>query len=162
MSNSMIRLQIALGTLVCSIVGCSPTVEKGKPFSFPREKDSVLFGVNSVTESSMTNRYGKPVDGLVLHEASLIRNAAELANSTHQHFVIFENFLLGNGVRGRYWQQQSEKRRDLGLPVMDIRASAVTIVTVSFNRVVVESKSSQAAHVQISVDTNDFARPFTP
>lgn len=155
-------LQIAAVALLGVLLGCSPVSETGKPLNFPKEKDATLFGVGSVTESTMTNQSGKPMDGVVLQDASLIRNAKELAASKHQHYVLFRGFLLGNALTGRYWQQQSEKQNGLGLPVMDTRSSVVTIVTVDANGIVTHSKSVHVAHARISVDTNDFARPFTP
>lgn len=158
----MIRLQIAVVAPLGVLLGCSPVSETGRPLTFPKEKETTLFGVGSVTQSIMTNRSGRPIDGVVLHDASLIRDANELAASKHQHYVVFRGFLLGNTLTGRYWQQQSEKHKGLGLPVMDTRSSAVTIVTVNSNKVVTQSKAVYVAHAQISVDTNDFARSFTP
>jgi hypothetical protein len=156
------RLQIVIGALLVVILGCGSEPETGKPLSFPKEKDATVFGVRTITESTITNRFGKPIDGLVLLDASLIQNAEDLASSKHQHYVVFRDFLLGNGVRGRYWQQQSEKQKGLGLPEMDSRSTVVTIVTVNLNGIVTESRSLRASHVQISVDTNDFSRSFTP
>ena len=158
----MIRLHIAVVALLGVLLGCSPVSEIGKPLNFPKNKDVTLFGVGSVTESTMTNRSGMSIEGVVLHDASLIRNAMELAASKHQHYVLFRGFLLGNAVTGRYWQQQSEKQKGLGLPVMDTHSSEVTMLTVSSNAIITQSKSVHVAHARISVDTNDFAKSFTP
>jgi hypothetical protein len=156
------RIQIALIAVAALFAGCSPMVETGKPIVVPKEKDATLFGVNEVAQTSMTNQSGKPVAGLILRDASLIKTARELASSKHQRYVIFCDFLMGNGVEGSYWRQQSERRVGLDLPVMDTRATKVILVTVNSDQVVMEWKSVRAAHVQISVDTNDFARSFTP
>ena len=158
----MIRLQIVVVTLLGVLLGCSPVLETRTPLNFPKEKDVTLFGVGSVTKLTMTNQSGKPIDGVVLQDASLIRDAKELAASKHQHYVLFRGFLLGNLLTGRYWEQQSEKQKGLGLPVMDNRLSVVTIVTINSNGIITNSQSIHVAHAQISVDTNDFTRPFTP
>src|SRR4051812_8562979 len=92
-------LRIAAIALLAVYCGCRPVAEAGKPINFPKKDDVVLFGVRSSAASTMTNRYGTPINGLVLLEASLIRNAGELADSKHQQYVIFWGFLLGNGAR---------------------------------------------------------------
>src|SRR3989442_12803006 len=107
MSNPMIWLQIAMGSLACFILGCSPVVQIGKPLYFPKDKDVAFLGITSFTQSVMTNREGKPIVGVILRDASLIRNPTELANSKHRQYVIFWDFLMGNGVGGAYWEQQS-------------------------------------------------------
>jgi hypothetical protein len=158
----MAKLCLILGGLLCLAAGCKQKVEIGKPFDFPKESDVILFGVASVTNSTMKNRDEKAVPGLLLLEASLLQSAAEVANSKHRRFVVFQDFFLGNSVRGRYWQQQSEKRPGLGLPVMDTQATAVLLVETDLDRNVTKSESIRAAHIQISVDSNDFSRPFAP
>ena len=160
--NKIARLHIALGVVVCFAAGCGRGIEIGKPLAFPTKKDVAVFGINGVTQSSMTNRSGIPIPGLVLHQASLIRNATELPNSHHERYVIFHDFLLGNLVTGAYWEQQSAKRVGLGLAAMNTHATPVTVVKVDSNRVVLESKKFRAAHVRVSVDTNDFTRQFVP
>jgi len=142
--------------------GCSRVAQTGKSLEFPKEKDTAVFGVSGVTSSIMTNQFGIPIPGLILHQASLIRNAAELTNSQHPHYVVFQDFLLGNLTRGRYWQQQSRREVGMGMPVMDTRSTVVTVVAVDSNRVVTDSKTFRAAHIQLNVDTNDFSRVFTP
>jgi len=148
--------------LPCLVEGCDPAVDTLKPLTFPTDKDSVVFGVSGVTKSSITNREGLEVEGLTLAGASLIRDEDDLMKSKHQRFVIFRDFLLGNMVRGSYWRQQSEKRKDFDLPVMDTRATKVILVTVDRDPIVTDRKVLRAAHVQLSVDTNDFVRPFSP
>lgn len=149
-------------TLIGLVIGCNPMAETGKTLVMPKDKDSVLFGISSFAASATTNRDGNSVAGLILNDASLVESDRELAQSTRRQYAIFHDFLLGNGVRGRYWQQQSEKRVGLGLPIMDTRSSKVTLVEVDSNHVVVSCKSMRAAHVTISVDTNDFTRNFKP
>ena len=139
--NPITRLQMLLVMLSCFILGCGPVVEIGKPLNFPKEKNAVIFGVRSAEVSAITNQDGRPIDGLILHDATLIRDAGELANSKNQHFVIFWSFLLGNGARGRYWEQQSERQPKLGTPFIDSRSSRVAVLTVGSNGRVTESES---------------------
>lgn len=156
------QFRIAIAALLGVLVGCSPVYEAGKQFNFPKQKDATLFAVGNVIETTITNRSGNAIGGLVLQDASLIQNADELAASKRQHFVLFRDFLLGNMLSGAYWQQQSEKQKGLGLPVIDTRSSEAIIVTVDSNRIVTQRKSVRVAHTRIGVDTNDFTRSFTP
>src|SRR3954464_11592888 len=110
---SRIHLQITISAVLGAFLGCSPIAKTGRPLDFPKEQDSVLFGAKGAAESSMTNRLGAKVEGLVLRGASLIRTTNDLAASKHEYYAIFRGFLLGNGVRGRYWQQQSEQQAGL-------------------------------------------------
>ncbi|PWU19342.1 MAG: hypothetical protein C5B50_06735 [Verrucomicrobia bacterium] len=153
---------IWIAALAGLLAGCNPMDKVGKPLVFPKDTDSVLFGISSFADLSITNQYGYPVPGLILRDASLIENDRELADSTRGQFAIIRDFLLGNGVRGDYWQQQSEKRVGLGLPWMDTHSTEVLLVDVDSNRVVKTCKSIRVAHVTISVDTNDFSRTFKP
>jgi hypothetical protein len=150
---------LALATL---IAGCNSSLETGKPFAFPSEKDSMLFGVTSFAESAITNQDGIPVTGVILQDASLIESPQELSEARHRRYVVFRGFMLGEGAKSRYWQQQSEKRVGLGTPDFDYTKSKVQFVDVDSNRIVISCKSLKAAHVTLSVDTNDFSRIFKP
>jgi hypothetical protein len=148
--------------LLCLMGGCRDGVREGKRFAFPSDADQVVFGVSTVTPAAMTNRHGIPIQGLILTGASLITSPADLKNSKHQRYVVFRDFLLGNLSRGRYWQQQSEKQVAVGLPVMDTRSTRVVLIELGSDRLIKQVRTIKAAHIQLSVDTNDFGRSFTP
>lgn len=72
------------------------------------------------------------------------------------------SFGTHSSVGGAYWEQQAAKLPGLGLPVMDTHYNLVTLVDVDARHVVREARKLRVAHVQLSVDTNDFGKPFKP
>ncbi|PWU10506.1 MAG: hypothetical protein C5B50_25445 [Verrucomicrobia bacterium] len=162
MTGLIIHRALMVGIAALFLFGCKSSVETGKPLGFPPEKDAKLFAAASVVLSTMTNQYGRPIDGIILQDASLVRDVDDLKRSNSATYVIFWDFLLGNMVDGAYWQQQADKRPGLGIPVMDTHSTKATIVSVNTNRVVTGVKSVRVAHVRISVDTNDFSRVYPP
>jgi hypothetical protein len=152
---------LAIGMLLAAS-GCSKSVKTGERFEYPKDKACLVFAVSNITQSVMTSRKGYLINGVDLNQASLLRNSEELSRSTRIHYAIFPDSFLGIGVQGRYWQQQSKRQEGLGLPVMDTRASKITVVTINSSKKIVDVKIMRAAHARIAVDTNDFSRPFTP
>lgn len=140
--------------------GCSQEPNVGSKMTFPKNKNHVLFAIRTWTPVSMTNQNGRNVPGLLACDASLIRDEHDLRDCRRTNFVIFDGFVLGNSIRGRYWSQLSEASADVGLPVMDTHKSHAIIITADASRVVLASRCIDIAHASISVDTNDFHRTF--
>jgi len=141
-------------------IGCHRPPEPPKQLTVPADTNMTMFAVSGVAQTTLTNRNGKAVPGLLLRDASLVRNASDLALSHRTEFVIFQDFLLGNLARGRYWEQQAEKRSGPGLPAIDTRLTRIILVSADSNQTITASQQVQAAHVRIAVDTNDFGRQF--
>jgi hypothetical protein len=109
--------------VLCLATGCGKDIRPGEMFALPRERDQAIFSVSGVNITTMTNRHGTPIQGLILTDASLIRSEVDLKEPKRSRYVMFQDFLLGSLARGRYWQQQGEKRVGLGLPVVDTRST---------------------------------------
>jgi hypothetical protein len=152
---------ICLGLL--SLSGCGgPKISAGAPLTYADVGSNVTFAASSVSQTNIYNQNGVPISGLVIRDASLIRSAADLSSSTRHVFVIFADFLLGNLASGSYWRSQADKRRSLDIPVFNTVKTRVLIVTVDASKQVTQVTRVAAAHAQLGVDTNDFARVFTP
>ena len=144
------------------LTACKPIAEVGTPLKLPGNSDRTVFAVSGVVENTMTNRSGKPVAGLILSEASLIRSSADLAESKKRTFVVFSDFLLGKGMAARYWEQQSKKQNEMGDPFVSTHLSRATIVILSSDKLVDTVQETKIAHAQLSVSTNDFERAYKP
>ena len=153
---------LALLALCGFVAGCKQGSEIGKVFQLPQREASKVFGVSDLSEAAITNQNGIPVPGVILREACLIEDAAELSRSKHKRYVIFEGFVLGEGARSRFWQQQSGKVVGLGLPDFDTEPSKVLLVEVDTNNIVISSRTIRASHVTLGVDTNEFSRSYKP
>jgi hypothetical protein len=149
-------------TLISIACGCGGGVSKGKPFAIPNGKDIVVFGAEGVDKAFEKNRWGETVPGMEIEGASLIRDQRDLQERKHRIYIVFYDFLMGNMVRGSYWSQLSEKRIRMGLPSMDTHLTKVLIVQADDRKIVQTTEIRRIAHVRISVDTNDFGRPFVP
>jgi hypothetical protein len=150
-----------VAVLFVGLTGCGSGIHAGKALSFPKEKDAKVFSVGTVAETTMTNREGIAINGLIINEASLILSPAELTKSKSNHYVIFWDLLLGGMVESRYWEQTLEMHRGLGSRAMHTHYTTITSITTDSNQVVLDVKKYQVAHVRISVNTNDFGRKPT-
>jgi hypothetical protein len=148
--------------LIGIVGGCTPGMSKGKPFTIPHGKDIVVFGANSVDKASIANRSGEAVPGIEIEGASLIQDERDLQKSQQRLYVVFYDFLLGNMARGAYWSQLAARKTTLGSPSMDTHLTKILLVIVDGYKLVQTTEIRRVAHVRISVETNDFGRPFVP
>jgi hypothetical protein len=161
------RRTIAVSALACIALLCAtgcggPKISVGSTLTYADITNYQTFAVSSTSHTNIDNQNGVPVPGLVIREASLMRNAADLSGSARHQFVIFEDFFFGNLACGSYWRSQDEKRQGLDIPVYNTSKTRVLIVTVDASKRVQQVEWASAAHVQLSVDTNDFGRVFVP
>ncbi len=148
--------------MLCLLFGCKPGVPVGKLLTFPDDKNAELFAASSVSECARTNRYGEEINGLIIRDASWIQNGGEIRSSKKTQYVLFHDFNMGQGAKGAYWQQRASKQAGLGIPVYDTRLTSVTLILVDSNGIVQQAKDVRVAHLQLSVDTNDFSRVLVP
>ena len=154
----------AVGVAVFCVVlvfisGCGgPNIRAGTPLLYSDIASNVTLAATSVSQTFIRNQDGFPVSGLVITDASLIRNATDFTNSPRKLFVVFDDWFFGNLALISYNRSQAEKRRGLDIPVYNSSKTRVQIVTLDASKRVVQVQRWKAAHVQLSVDTNDFPR----
>lgn len=144
------------------LLACRPLVKIDEPFRFPNNENLTVFGARKITYTVITNRSGKPIPGIVIHGASVLRNNTEFATTRDQKFVVFFDFLLGKGAASRYWRQQANRSSRVGSEFLVTSSSTVAIISTTTNKIVIDEKRLRIAHVALGVSPNDFERRFDP
>jgi hypothetical protein len=152
---------VCIALLSASACG-RPKISVGSPLVYSDLGDKVALAASGVCQTNIDNQNGVPIPGIVVRDASLIRNGADLSNATRHVFVIFDDFLLGNMARGSYWRSQAARRLGLDIPVVNTSETRVYVVTTDTANRIERVEHLAAAHAQLSVDTNDFGRAFVP
>lgn len=96
-----------------------------------------------------------------MRDASLISSDVDLRQCKQSTIIVFSDFLLGEGMVARYWEQQSKRNKQLGDPFVVTQLVPATIVRLSTNGVVAKVEQVEIAHAQLSVSTNDLERNYS-
>jgi predicted HAD superfamily phosphohydrolase len=108
----------------------------------------------------MKNQNGYDVLGLVIKDASLIRNISDLTNGARQSFLLFQDRFMSILVAGSYWEQQSKSNAALGLRTANTHRTKVTLASIDAQGAITNVATWRIAYVQLAVDPADFKRPF--
>ena len=142
-----------LGILLL-VPSCKESYRIGEVFYVPSTNDCVTFAIEDITSRTLTNKWGNPIPGIVLHGCSFVGVEGAIQRRNITNYAVFHDMFLGIGVKQECYWQVSKKRVGVGLTVFDTHRSIVDVVTIKTNGMIHGVQRFKVAHVALSIESN--------
>ncbi len=147
--------------LIITCCSCKKVPTLGHKLSEYANSNCTLFAYSAASEFFITNDAGRRLPGVTITRISLVLTADELRERTNSAFGITCDPVLSGIIRGEYWRLQQAKSTNLSLPNYLSYWGKYSLLSVEANKRITATHPRRAAVFRISVDTNDFGKPFT-
>jgi hypothetical protein len=153
--------QLSFAAAAClMLAGCGDSRLRGTSVYSLFTTGQFCFACSSAEEVTKNNARGYPVPGIVILNASFMKCAGDMSNSTRREFIFFKDEFFGGLVASSYWQQQATSNSAVGFPMINSWPTKVIVVQVD-HRGTVTNATLRAGNAAVAVDPADFGRPFT-